>query len=285
MAPSASSTHRKARRRVIVVGCLVVVLSLAVLVYRSGAVVCTPLGAMTPILQLCQPASGETGWTAAINNNWGIIDNLFNSNGTLKTQFGGTGQTSILPTFTVFTSNGTFTAPAGVTKLYVQVYGAGGGGGGGGGAGGTWDGLSGPGGSGAHGAHGGYGADVFTVSPGASFTVTVGAGGTGGSGAGGGDGTNYPGSAASAGGTGGTSSFGALISATGGAGGGGGSGGTATGVPGVSVIPNAAEGTSGATINVRGGGQGYGTGGGGGSGGGGGGSGTAGANGLVVVRY
>src|SRR2546426_4867138 len=135
MAPSASSTHRKTRRRVIVVGCLVVVLSLAVLVYRSGAVVCTPLGAMTPILQLCQPASGETGWTAAINNNWGIIDNLFNSNGTLKAQFGGTGQTSVIPTFTAFSSSGTFTVPAGVTKLYVQVYGAGGGGGGGGGGG------------------------------------------------------------------------------------------------------------------------------------------------------
>ena len=94
MAPSANITHTKKRRRVIVVSCLVALLSLAVLVYRSGAVVCTPLGAMTPILQLCQPASGETGWTAAINNNWQILDNLFNSNGTLKTQFGGTGSTT-----------------------------------------------------------------------------------------------------------------------------------------------------------------------------------------------
>src|SRR2546427_5763576 len=97
MAPSASGTHMWNHRRVIVVGCLVVVLSFAVLVYRSGAVVCTPSGTTTAILQLCQPASGETGWATAINNNWQILDNLFNSNGTLKTQFGGTGQTSFNP--------------------------------------------------------------------------------------------------------------------------------------------------------------------------------------------
>src|SRR5881396_2803539 len=107
MAPSSNSAHRKTRRQVIVIGCLVVGLSLAVLVYRGGAVVCTPSGTTTAILQLCKPASGETGWSTAINNNWQILDNLFNSNGTLKTQFGGTGQTSIIPTFAVFTSNGT----------------------------------------------------------------------------------------------------------------------------------------------------------------------------------
>src|SRR5437870_11076102 len=90
MAPSASNTHSKTRSRAIVIGCLVVLLSLAVLVYRSGAVVCTPSGTTTAILQLCQPASGETGWTTAINNNWGIIDNLFNpTTGFLKAQYGG----------------------------------------------------------------------------------------------------------------------------------------------------------------------------------------------------
>src|SRR5881296_1471075 len=77
MAPLASITHTKKRRRVIVIGCLVIVLSLAVLVYRSGAVVCTPLGTTTPILQLCQPASGETGWATAINNNFDVIDRQF----------------------------------------------------------------------------------------------------------------------------------------------------------------------------------------------------------------
>ena len=105
MAPLANITHTKKRRRVIVVSCLVALLSLAVLVYRSGAVVCTPLGAMTPILQLCQPASGETGWTTAINNNWQILDNLFNSNGTLKTQFGGTGQTNLNSFFPIAPSS------------------------------------------------------------------------------------------------------------------------------------------------------------------------------------
>src|SRR5437867_9833905 len=90
MAPSAGSSLRKTRRRVIVIGCLVVVLSVSVLVYRSGAVVCTPLGTATAILQLCQPASGETGWTTAINNNWAILDGLFDATTSyLKSTMGG----------------------------------------------------------------------------------------------------------------------------------------------------------------------------------------------------
>src|SRR5881296_906704 len=97
MAPLASITHTKKRRRVIVIGCLVIVLSLAVLVYRSGAVVCTPLGTMTPILQLCKPASGETGWATAINNNFDILDSLFTAGTqTLKGIYGGVPQGAIL---------------------------------------------------------------------------------------------------------------------------------------------------------------------------------------------
>lgn len=97
----------------------------------------------------------------------------------------------------VFTSSGTFTVPAGVTKVKVTVVGGGGAGGGvvntgtrGGGGG------------------GGGGASIKIVSgltPGSTVSVTVGTGGTGVS--------NGNGNA------GGTSSFGAHCSATGGAGG------------------------------------------------------------------
>ena len=100
----------------------------------------------------------------------------------------------------VFTASGSFTIPAGITKIMVEVRG-----GGGGGAKGNSAAQFGQGGSG-----GGYGKNVFTVVPGTVYTVTVGAGGIGSSGG-----------SCSLGGVGGTSSFGALISATGGGGGGG----------------------------------------------------------------
>ena len=35
---------------------------------------CTPLGALTPYLNLCKPAAGEALWTAAINGNWDLLD-------------------------------------------------------------------------------------------------------------------------------------------------------------------------------------------------------------------
>lgn len=70
-------------------------------------------------------------------------------------------------TTTVFTSSGTWTCPAGVTSINVEAYGGGGGGGranrGGGGGG------------------GGYSATTsIAVTPGAAYTITVGAGGTAG---------------------------------------------------------------------------------------------------------
>ena len=93
----------------------------------------------------------------------------------------------------VFTANGTFTVPAGVTRVKVFVTGAGGGGG-----------------YQAGGAGGGTAIKYVTgLTPGATITVTVGLGGSAGS--------NYPGTAY--GGTGGTTSFGAYCSATGGSGG------------------------------------------------------------------
>lgn len=92
----------------------------------------------------------------------------------------------------VFTPSGSFTVPAGITKIEVEVRGGGGGGGGG---------VTGQGGCG-----GGYGKQVLTVAAGTVHAVTVGAGGAGGA-----SGVN--------GIAGGASSFGTLISATGGGGG------------------------------------------------------------------
>lgn len=99
----------------------------------------------------------------------------------------------------IFTNTGTFTVPAGVTRVFVEVWGGGGGGGD------VSVIQSSPGGGG-----GGYTNKLITgLMPGSTVSVTVGAAGTPGAGASGG----------SIGGTGGTSSFGAHCSATGGVGG------------------------------------------------------------------
>jgi hypothetical protein len=98
----------------------------------------------------------------------------------------------------LFTSSGTWTAPSGVTQIRVTVIG-GGGGGGSYNTGGGFDGGA--------GGYGGIAVGTYTVTPGTSYTVTVGTGGAGGAGA------NSVGSG------GATSSFSSLISATGGGGG------------------------------------------------------------------
>ena len=127
----------------------------------------------------------------------------------------------------VFNSSGTFTVPAGVTKVMVELWGAGGGGGGGGGGG-----YSNAGGTGGGGGGGGYVKDIVNLSPGASVTVTIGNGGSGG--LGGFVGTiNSPGQNGFSGLSGGSSSFDANT-AGGGTGGNGGQGG-----------PNGANGTGG----------------------------------------
>lgn len=74
--------------------------------------------------------------------------------------------------FQVFNSSGTFTVPAGITKVMVELWGAGGGGGGGGGGG-----YSNHGGNGGGGGGGGYVKDILNVSPGQSINVTIGSGG------------------------------------------------------------------------------------------------------------
>lgn len=113
-----------------------------------------------------------------------------------------------------FTSGGTFTVPAGVTLIKVQVSGAGGGGG-----------ANNGGSAGGGGGGGGFAEGTFEVVPSDTYDVTIGAGGAGGT-------------SSSAGGNGGPSSFigpGINISATGGSGGlvrsagGGGAGGMGSG--------------------------------------------------------
>lgn len=108
----------------------------------------------------------------------------------------------------IFTSSGTWTAPAGVTKVHVIMR-PGAGGGGGGGAGGLgFGGATGGGGGGGRGGGGGGAAQLIrswlNVTPGTSYSVTVGAGGAGGAGSATTTGGN--------GGNGGISSFGSLMS-------------------------------------------------------------------------
>lgn len=201
----------------------------------------------------------------------------------------------------VFSSSTTWQAPLNANRIRLTMWAGGGAGGGGGGAGYV----------GGGGAGGEYLSAIFTVTPGAIYTVTVGAGGGGGTGNGG---------------AGGNTVFGSLATATGGAGGGAGSsgsvgiGGSYGGTSGISsavqgdpiALPGVGGGngltfgTAGVLISGTGGGSGYsGTGapitasastgnsngqsittpGCGGSGGIGTGTGGAGAPGLVVVAW
>lgn len=121
----------------------------------------------------------------------------------------------------VFTANGTFVVPAGVTTVFVRAWGAGGGGSGG---------------AGGSGGGGSYAEGYVTVTPGASIAVTVGGGGAGAS-------------SAAAAGNGGNSSFGSSIIAPGGTGGGVAGGAGGTGGTGTLVI----DGEDGADNNAPGG--------------------------------
>ncbi|MFD0359516.1 hypothetical protein ACFVHW_38165, partial [Streptomyces sp. NPDC127110] len=93
-----------------------------------------------------------------------------------------------------FTSDNTFTVPAGVTTVFVQAWGAGGGGGGGGGASRTN-----PGGAGGGGGAGGFTWCALNVRPLADYGVDIGTGGAGGPGGPGGATTGTAGTAGTAG--------------------------------------------------------------------------------------
>lgn len=108
-------------------------------------------------------------------------------------------QTTGLGSVQVFTSNGTWTKPAGIRSIFVEVRGGGGGGGGASNAAS----IKGAGGGG----QGGRAVEFLDVTSSTSETVTVGAGGSGGT------------TSGTTGSAGGTTSFGSLLSATGGAGG------------------------------------------------------------------
>jgi hypothetical protein len=119
-------------------------------------------------------------------------------------------------TYTV-SGNYTFTVPVGVTSLTVEVVGAGGAGGGNGGGGGGG---------------GGYAKGVYTVTPGSTLAVKVGAGSGGAAGGtssvssfisatGGGNGTSVSNPTIGGGGAGGVGSGGTITNFTGGTGGGG----------------------------------------------------------------
>jgi hypothetical protein len=152
--------------------------------------------------------------------------------------------------YVVYNTSGTFTAPAGVTNVTVEAWG---GGGGGGGRSSSGSGGAGGGGGGAYARN-----TTVSVTPGMTYTVTVGAGGAGGA----------PGN--NAGSAGGDSSFGSSSTVlakggrggSGGAGGGGGAGGSAAaGVGNVKYSGgNGAAGSSSSSSNYRSGGGGGGAG-------------------------
>jgi hypothetical protein len=125
--------------------------------------------------------------------------------------------------FQLFTSSGTFTAPSGVTTVYITMCGGGGGGSGGS----EYGGSSGPFGGGG----GGGGVCIisypYTVTAGNNYAVTVGSGGSGGIG----------GRTGGNGGNGGSSSFSSLII----------SGGT-----GATNTPDGGQGGSGGSLNASG---------------------------------
>lgn len=146
------------------------------------------------------------------SNNY--IDGTFVANNFLNTSLGGFvsnnffqdnsggGGLSLASSQYFGSGSGTYTVPAGVTLIMGVAYGGGGGGGGGNNV------------SGGPGGLGGVAVFASTVTPGATYSYSVGSGGNGGL-------PNYS-TGTGFGGTGGSSNFGSLATANGGGGGGSG---------------------------------------------------------------
>jgi hypothetical protein len=124
--------------------------------------------------------NGTTVPTSAIGNNGDFYINTTTNIiygpktiagwGTGTTLSGGSSGGSLSNTnFQVFDASGTFTVPAGITKIMVECWGAGGG--------------TGPISGFAKGGDGGYGKSIFTVTPGSTYPVSIGLGALGGGGA------------------------------------------------------------------------------------------------------
>ena len=133
--------------------------------------VSTQTTSLTNVSGVLAVANGGTGQSTAINLGELLPDQTGHSGEFLTTDGSvyswGAGSTSVQ-----FTSSGTWTAPSGVSHVFISAVG--GGGGGGGGSGGTSQ-SGGGGGSGAF-----IDRVMVDVTPGNSYSVTVGDGGTGG---------------------------------------------------------------------------------------------------------
>lgn len=208
---------------------------------QYGRSVVTLAGTLTGNVQIILPGVASQQWQVVNNTTGAFSVTLKTAAGTGVTVAGGGGVQRIWsdgtniyssnPAMSVnqsrFTSNGSFTVPAGVTTVYLS---AAAGGGGGGGASGN------PGTSGSAGGGGGGGAGQsnlripYAVAPGQVIAITIGAAGTSGAGStgatngvtGGTGGNTVVGSLVTL--TGGTGGTGGVYGAGGGSGGGGGSG-------------------------------------------------------------
>jgi len=178
------------------------------------------------------PHSAAATYSLELPDADGSSGEVLQTDGSGKLSFGSAGGGG-LQSMQVFTSSGTWTKPAGISKIRVTV--TGGGGGGAGIVGGSSD--------GAGGGAGGTAIEVIDVSAVSNAVVTIGSGGSGGSSGGSGS-------------TGGDSTFGAYCTGGGGGGGpsgtasGGGTGGTASGGD-ININGGGGDGTS-VSVNKHG---------------------------------
>ena len=148
-----------------------------------------------------------------------------------------------------FSSSTTWTCPAGVTQITVELWGAGGGGGGGsfassasGATNGCAVGCNYIGGKGGNGGSGGYNKSIINVVSGQTYIITVGLGGT--KGLGQTNNSGFPGPSATNGGDGGNTSFDSFLIASGGLGG-------SRGLSNTNSCVNGANGASGSVNNFQ----------------------------------